>query len=676
MAKEILELEVKSNVKGAIKGVNDLTTSVDKAADAEMTLTERIKFQNEIIKEQEKALIDLKKEQRVNSDYQNSLVKMSDKIAEATDELKGEKEALKKLNQERRESSQAINSNTRDTKKSNIAMFRGIQHFQVMGVSMRKIKNIFLSIGPIQKKLFGSIKSGVIATGIGALLIAFGALFVWMKKSKVGAKALAGVFEFFGDVVASVTNLVVSVGDAVASLFGMRDTGAISAAEELAAAYEAVDLVMAKIEGRNIANQIQLSKNKEIIEDLTKTEKERINASNESSKLEQKNIADTIAANEKALKIAEKELKSQRSRAAAMKEMENAYKAMGVTVEFMMKKKGVDVKLWEKKVEEALQAIQVTENQSYDETKARDNEITSIKSTNIEKNATAQTNAIAASKTRRDKAANAEITIAKQLEKIRNELAYRELETVQEVEEAKLEIAKGIAEQLILDSAASQETKDAALLLLEEKYQSDLAAIIEKGAEKAAADKKASDKKKDAADEKIRVDDLKAEEAVVKAKEAIRDANLSNIDAGIALVKSLAGESKGVMAATIIAENAAGIAKILINTAAANAKAVAASPLTGGMPWVAVNSVSAGLGIAGSIAAASKGLSALGEGGSVSGGDMPDNPSDAPPAPEMMSGAFELSGGQAAEPARAYVVSDDITANQNKLAIIRRRATI
>ena len=47
-----------------------------------------------------------------------------------------------------------------------------------------------------------------------------------------------------------------------------------------------------------------------------------------------------------------------------------------------------------------------------------------------------------------------------------------------------------------------------------------------------------------------------------------------------------------------------------------------------------------------------------------------------PPAPQMMSGAFELTGGQEVEPARAYVVSDDITANQNKLAIIRRRATI
>ena len=42
----------------------------------------------------------------------------------------------------------------------------------------------------------------------------------------------------------------------------------------------------------------------------------------------------------------------------------------------------------------------------------------------------------------------------------------------------------------------------------------------------------------------------------------------------------------------------------------------------------------------------------------------------------MMSGAFELGGGQEPEPARAYVVSDDITNNQDKLAIIRRRATI
>tara|TARA_R110001592_G_scaffold5323_5_gene29404 strand:+ start:76 stop:1647 length:1572 start_codon:yes stop_codon:yes gene_type:complete len=59
-----------------------------------------------------------------------------------------------------------------------------------------------------------------------------------------------------------------------------------------------------------------------------------------------------------------------------------------------------------------------------------------------------------------------------------------------------------------------------------------------------------------------------------------------------------------------------------------------------------------------------------GGGGSVSA------TSPAPPAPQMMSGAFELTGGQKVEPTRAYVVSDDITASQDALAIIRRRATI
>ena len=46
------------------------------------------------------------------------------------------------------------------------------------------------------------------------------------------------------------------------------------------------------------------------------------------------------------------------------------------------------------------------------------------------------------------------------------------------------------------------------------------------------------------------------------------------------------------------------------------------------------------------------------------------------PAPQMMSGAFELTGGVEPEPTRAYVVTDDMTNSQNQLANIRRRATI
>ena len=46
------------------------------------------------------------------------------------------------------------------------------------------------------------------------------------------------------------------------------------------------------------------------------------------------------------------------------------------------------------------------------------------------------------------------------------------------------------------------------------------------------------------------------------------------------------------------------------------------------------------------------------------------------PAPQMMSGAFDLTGGVAPEPVKAFVVTDEMTNSQNQLSNIRRRATI
>ena len=60
--------------------------------------------------------------------------------------------------------------------------------------------------------------------------------------------------------------------------------------------------------------------------------------------------------------------------------------------------------------------------------------------------------------------------------------------------------------------------------------------------------------------------------------------------------------------------------------------------------------------------------------GSGGGGSTPSMEST--PAPEMLSGQFTLGGVQEQQPVQAYVVTDDMTNNQNKLANIRRRATI
>jgi len=59
--------------------------------------------------------------------------------------------------------------------------------------------------------------------------------------------------------------------------------------------------------------------------------------------------------------------------------------------------------------------------------------------------------------------------------------------------------------------------------------------------------------------------------------------------------------------------------------------------------------------------------------GSGGGGSAPTAQA---PAPQMLSGAFDLSGVQAPEPVQAFVVTDDMTNSQDKLATIRRRATI
>ena len=81
--------------------------------------------------------------------------------------------------------------------------------------------------------------------------------------------------------------------------------------------------------------------------------------------------------------------------------------------------------------------------------------------------------------------------------------------------------------------------------------------------------------------------------------------------------------------------------------------------------------------VAAVLAAAAQAKTILGAGGGGGGGGNV-SPTAAPqtPAPQMMQGAFELGGGVAPEPVKAFVVTDEMTNSQDQLANIRRRATI
>tara|TARA_R100001443_G_scaffold3668_4_gene11392 strand:+ start:380 stop:1906 length:1527 start_codon:yes stop_codon:yes gene_type:complete len=117
------------------------------------------------------------------------------------------------------------------------------------------------------------------------------------------------------------------------------------------------------------------------------------------------------------------------------------------------------------------------------------------------------------------------------------------------------------------------------------------------------------------------------------------------------------------------AQKAVAVAKTIYNTQQAIMNAMANVPA----PFNVIQAVATGVMGAASI---QKILSTSPESGGGGGGGSVSAPASSTPAPQMMSGAFELTGGVEPEAMRAYVVTDEMTNSQNQLANIRRRATI
>ena len=181
------------------------------------------------------------------------------------------------------------------------------------------------------------------------------------------------------------------------------------------------------------------------------------------------------------------------------------------------------------------------------------------------------------------------------------------------------------------------------------------------------------------AEREIEIEQKKVDAALAaaEAKAAIEGATIDTALQGIGFLKQLAGDDIALQKGLLIAENVAGIAKIISSTSVANAKAVAASPLTLGQPFVTLNTIGAGIGIASSIAATAKGLQGLkqtgldtGGGGSAgTGGSLP-TPPPAPPSFNIVGASdtnqlADAIGGQTQQPVQAFVVANDVTTAQS-----------
>lgn len=176
-----------------------------------------------------------------------------------------------------------------------------------------------------------------------------------------------------------------------------------------------------------------------------------------------------------------------------------------------------------------------------------------------------------------------------------------------------------------------------------------------------------------------------------QARADIQNAELDLVSGFGSFLKEIAGKNKKLAIAGVVVEQAAAIGKILVNTGIANAKAVAASPLTFGAPWVAINSISAGLSIASSVAAGAKAIQQINSADSGApasgGGAVPRGASGgsaSAPEPKLptleKTVAPQITGttggnnptsqiaqtlaGATGKPIKAYVVSGDVTSQQ------------
>jgi hypothetical protein len=189
--------------------------------------------------------------------------------------------------------------------------------------------------------------------------------------------------------------------------------------------------------------------------------------------------------------------------------------------------------------------------------------------------------------------------------------------------------------------------------------------------------KKYADARKDITNQEV-----DTERAAAQAKQEINMAYLQLAEQFGNTLSQLAGKNKALAIAGIVISQAASIGQIIAQTGIANAKAVAANPIGLGQPWVAINTISAGLSIASTIASAAKsikqinsqpGASAPNAGSSTTSASLPSYGGG---APSITTPQIQTTGGQnpntqlaqtlssSQKPIRAYVISGDISSQQ------------
>ena len=608
--------------------------------------------------------------------------------------------------------------------------------FQFMGVSLNSLNAGFKSMSKVAKASFATVRAGMISTGVGALVVAVGSLVAWFTKTKKGAEALTRVFTGISAAVNVIVDRLSQFGGGLAKLFtgdikgGLQDMkGTLSGigdemAREIQLAVELEGKLQALTDRERDLNvetakrRAEIEELKMIAEDVTKSEEERLEAAQRAFDIENNLLQARVANAEEAVRIQQQQMELSENMAAdldelaqkeialanirqesATKQIElnnkiNAIKAQTEAKERAAQQKWIQrqneriakqnqtvMEFNKLRREELLKTLANEESREKTQAAWRRDEREKLieetvfdekkKSRLITENLTfhaLEVNRI--EKKYRDIGLANKKQLADELKAIDDEISIIAIKDEREKQNRILELQEAAEKEKIKKRVNSAEQIEA----IEEKYR----IIRQDKADKEAEEDKQRNQEAAAAKVAILAQGLQVAMSFMDVQAARTEKNYEN---EIKLAQANGGDIEAI-------ENkyeskrreqakkfkAMKIAMAIVETyqaataAYANAMAIPGAGL-------ALAPISAGLAIAAGLAnVAMIEQQPLGGGGGA-GGSVPSATTEGP-SRQMMSGAFDISGGEAPEPLKAFVVTDEMTNSQNQLANIRRRATI
>lgn len=708
----------------AIKKV--ISVSADtKQAQKEFDLLEKnIKEADEQVVKLERHILNLQKAQAKEGKGSIRYKELGEEIKKVNLRLKEERMDLKELKKEKTKSTQATKDQTKANKEQGQTM--GLLN-KLTGGLAGKMQGAYKSILTATKGM-KALKVVMMASGIGALVVVIGSLVAAFKRSEEGQDKFRKIMSIIGAVTNQVMDVVANFGMAIIKTFTNplesikkfkdfivqnitnRFNAALDTVGYLGSALKKVfsgDLQGAMDDAKKAGSSYvdSLTGVENTIGKVTEATKNFVEETKEEMKTAGQ-IADTRAKahkmerelitemaegrrkiNDLRLQAEDREKYSATERIAMLRE------AQGIEDELANKQIKAKQLVIDAMKEE--QAMGLTTKEQKDELARLEAELINIETKKLRGQRLLQTQittAINQEKQQKQELIDQEKEQLQGLADFKRALREAEADTLAEEHLLQLE-----DNQIKFDELQAQLLEQRELdLITEEEFEMYKAQI--QAERVASTDALKLQQAREVADEEQRIkqkqlaDDIK----IAQEEENLRQAKLGQAKGlinGLQAISELGGKkSKALAIAGIVVDQISSASQTISNLGIANAKATAASPLTAGQPFVALNTINAVASIASGLAGAKKAIASLKSKNSQNPGSpqpqttpqtssVADTSTPEPQAPNF-STLGTAGGNQIAEalsnqpPVQAFVVSNDVTSAQSLDRNIVDSATI